>query len=155
MIAFFIACVPPKTSHHAKKIVRMGGFSRMADKPELVEAKAMLDNLLQPFQPETPLTGAVTLTLTFTWPWLKGHSKRFRGFGPQPHTSRPDCSNLAKTIEDRLVKLLFLQDDNAVADLRVRKFWGDKPGIAVEIRPLVMDLNAQMEAATLPLERIS
>jgi Holliday junction resolvase RusA-like endonuclease len=143
MLSFFIACVPPTTSHHHKRIVKRGKFASLADKPELVAAKAMLESLLMPFQPSAPVAGPVALTLEFTWPWLKGHSKKVRSQGRIPHTSRPDCSNLTKTLEDRLVALLFLEDDNAVVDLHVRKWWGERPGIAVSICPF----NAAVDAA--------
>ena len=131
-IRFRIMCVPPKTSHHAKKIVRIGKFSRLADKPELVASKAMLDSLLMPFQPQAPVSGPVELILTFTWPYRASEPKRNRGRLIY-HTSRPDCSNLAKTLEDRLVALCFLEDDNAVCRLVVAKFWGESPGIEVQI----------------------
>lgn len=36
MLDFTLVCIPPRTSHHAKRIVRVGAFSRLADKPELV-----------------------------------------------------------------------------------------------------------------------
>lgn len=135
MIAFRLTCVPPKTSHHAKRIVKIGKFSRLADKPELNEAKQMLDSLLLPHQPPTPIAGPVAMRLEFTWPFLASHPKKTKALGRIPHTSRPDLSNLAKTIEDRLVALRFIEDDNAVVELTLLKWWGDSPGIDVRIQP--------------------
>lgn len=132
---FRLNCIPPTTNHHAKKIVRIGKFSRLADKPELVAAKETIDGLLLPHQLSEPMAGPYRLRLEFTWPWLGKHGKRVRAAGRIPHTSRPDCSNLTKTIEDRLVRLRFIEDDNAVVDLQVRKWWGDEPGIEIEILP--------------------
>lgn len=134
-IRFRISCVPPKTSHHRKRIVRIGKFSRLADKRELVEAKHMLEALLLPHQPAQPIAGAVSLALEFTWPWLRGHSKQFKSAGMQPHTSRPDLTNVAKTLEDRLVALRFIEDDSRVVELILVKYWGDEPGIGVSITP--------------------
>lgn len=147
---FFISCVPPKTSHHHKKIVRLKTrdgrqFSKLGDKPELIEAKETLDALLLPFQRPT-MTGAVVLSVVFTWPWLKTARKRDIAKGRIPHTSRPDCSNLVKTLEDRLVRLKFIEDDNAVAGLHVEKWWGNTPGIEIEIRP-----HADQSAAVMPV----
>jgi Holliday junction resolvase RusA-like endonuclease len=113
--------------------VKLGKFSRLADKPELVASKAMLDSLLLPHQPTAPLTGPVTLRIEFTWPWLANHAKRIKALGRVPHTSKPDCTNVAKTFEDRLVALRFIGDDRAVVELTVLKFWGDEPGIFVRI----------------------
>lgn len=136
MISFHVSCIPPRTSHHAKRIVRIGQFSRLADKPELVAAKAMLDSVLLPHQPAAPITGPVSLSLEFTWPWRLSESKRVRAQGRAPMTSRPDCSNVTKSLEDRLVALRFIEDDNAVVDLHVAKWWGPTPGISVVIRPV-------------------
>lgn len=132
-LEFFLPCVPPTTTHHHKRIVNAGRFARMADRPELNEAKHLLDSLLLSHRPSSPLKGPVSLALEFTWPWRKSEPKKRRALGRVPHTSRPDCSNLAKTIEDRLVSLCFLEDDNSVASLKVQKWWGDKPGIFVRL----------------------
>src|SRR3990167_120693 len=78
VLRFHLACIPPKTSHHAKRIVRVGQFSRLADKPELVAAKGMLDGLLLPHQPAAPIVGPVSLELELTWPWRSSESKRVR-----------------------------------------------------------------------------
>ena len=134
--SFHLACVPPRTSHHAKHIVRVGQWSRLADKPELVKAKAMLDALLLPHQPVAPIPGPVRLELEFTWPWRAVESKRVRVQGRIPMTSRPDCDNVSKSITDRLMVLRFIEDDAAVVDLHVRKWWGNAPGITVTIQSL-------------------
>jgi Holliday junction resolvase RusA-like endonuclease len=135
MIEFFLVCVPPSTNHHAKRIIRIGQFTRLADKPELVAAKEMIDGLLVPHRPRLPLVGPITLTLEFTWPWRAGESLKTRARRLIPRTARPDCSNLAKTTEDRLAKLRFMQDDSQVVELVVRKFFGDHPGIGVRLEP--------------------
>ena len=132
-LCFHLACIPPKTSHHAKRIVRVGQWSRLADKPELVSAKATLDALLLPHQPSAPLTGPLRLELVFTWPWRASESKRVRALGHAPMTSRPDADNCSKTITDRLMALRFIEDDAAIVDLHVQKWWGPSPGIQVTV----------------------
>jgi Holliday junction resolvase RusA-like endonuclease len=132
-----MACVPPTTSHHAKRIVQVGAFKRLADRPELVGAKAMLDELLLPHQPVAPVTGPVKLSIEFTWPWRKSEPKRNLALGRMRHTSKPDCDNAAKTLTDRLAALRFIEHDQGVAELRVTKWWGAEPGIVVRIEPLV------------------
>lgn len=139
-MTFFLDCVPPTASHHSKRIVRVGKFSRLADKPELVAAKEMIDTLLLAHRPPAPLTGPVELTLAFTWPWRASDSKRIRSRGRIPRDTRPDCSNLAKTTEDRLVALRFLGDDGQVVRLVVEKWFGDCPGIGVTIEPFTPPL---------------
>lgn len=134
-VSFFVSCVPPKTSHHAKRIVRFGKFSRLADKPELEAAKQTLESLLQPHQPSAPVPGPVVLRITWIWPFLASHPKRVRAAGLVPCTSKPDLSNVLKTLEDRLVRLRFIEDDRSVVQVEMQKYWGATPGISVEIRP--------------------
>jgi Holliday junction resolvase RusA-like endonuclease len=131
-VEFFLSCVPPKTSHHAKRIVRIGKFARLADKPELVKAKATLDELLIPHQIPTPIPGPVRLEIVFHWPFLTSHPKRFRA-SPQFHTSKPDLSNVLKSLEDRLAALRFIENDAQVATVSMSKYWSDRPGIFVRI----------------------
>jgi Holliday junction resolvase RusA-like endonuclease len=138
MMAFFVPCVPPTANHQRKRIVRIGQSARLADKPELVAAKAMLDSVLLPHQPHAPVEGPVRLVLEFTWPWRKSEAKRTRALGRIPHTTRPDCSNTLKTFEDRLVALRFIEDDSRVVDVTVRKFFGDTPGIRVVIERVLL-----------------
>lgn len=135
MIEFFLVCVPPTANHQNKRIVRMAKWHKLADAPELVAAKEMIDGLLTPHRPLLPQLGPVTLTLEFTWPWRAGESLKTRARRLIPRTSRPDCSNIAKTTEDRLTALRFINDDNQVVELVVRKFFGDHPGIGVLIEP--------------------
>lgn len=134
-MTFRLACIPPTANHHAKKIVRVGQWSRLADKPELVAAREMLDGLLLHHQPAEPVRGPVALEVEFTWPWRKGDSQRLRSRGRVPHTSKPDLSNAIKNLEDRLVALRFIDDDRSVVRLALTKFWGNEPGIVVRIEP--------------------
>lgn len=134
-LSFFCPCVPPTATHHHKRIVKIGRFARMADKPELVQARHDLEAVLLPHRPAAPITGPVCVTLAFTWPWLKGATKRDRALGRIPKRSKPDCSNLAKTLEDRLAFLQFIEADENVVELHVSKSFGDRPGIFVEVRP--------------------
>lgn len=142
MIEFFLPCVPPTANHQNKKIIRikyrgkdgqMKDWTRTGDTDELIAAKQMIDGLLVPHRPLAPMRGAVTLTLEFTWPWRASDSAKTRARRLVPMVVRPDCSNLAKTTEDRLVALRFLEDDGPVCELVVRKFRGDHPGIGIRI----------------------
>lgn len=137
MIDFFVRCVPPKTSHHRKKITKIGRFYRIGDTQKLTDARGTLESLFQPFAPETPIAGAVSLRVEYEWPWREKDKKRTRALGRIPSVVRPDCSNLVKTTEDILVLLRFIEDDNAVAELLVRKWIGDTPGIRVSITSFV------------------
>ena len=134
-MTFFLACVPPKTAHHAKRIVRIGGFARMADTPALQQARGTLEALLLPHQPAVPVTGPVVLTLDLTWPWLQADRQRDRQRGRIPHDRKPDWDNAAKAICDTLARLRFFEQDSAIVDGRVRKWRGDTPGIRITLQP--------------------
>jgi Holliday junction resolvase RusA-like endonuclease len=139
-LTFRLSCVPPTVNHQRKKIVTIRtrdgrGFSKLADTSELNHAKALLEELLIPHQPPAPIAGPVVLTVEYTWPWLASHSKRVRAQRRIPHISKPDLTNVTKTLEDRLCELLFIEDDRKVVDLRVTKWWGSEPGIAITIAP--------------------
>lgn len=142
VVTIWLPGVQPKTSHHAKTIIRVrarGRFvARLADKPDLVKAKATLDQQLAPYRPEAPMRGPVRLSLAWIWPWVQSDRltvKRHATNGRTWHDRKPDCSNLTKTIEDRLVGMGFLEDDGQVVLLEARKYRGDTPGLWIRIEP--------------------
>jgi Holliday junction resolvase RusA-like endonuclease len=143
VIAFRIPCIPPTATHHHKKIVRVRGFYKLADRPELRNARDMIDGLLVPYRPPVPMRGAIALKLVFTWPWPSGTPKQVRRLGRVPRMTKPDCSNVAKMIEDRLAALLFFTNDTQVARLVVEKYNGDDPGIGIALRLFIGPLYAQ------------
>jgi Holliday junction resolvase RusA-like endonuclease len=132
-ITFNVPMVPPKTTHHSKRIVRVGQFSKLADTEALTTAREILIAGFRPFRPAAPLEGPLKLHLDFEWPWRKGDSKKKRAGGRIPCTVKPDCTNAAKTAEDILVLLGFMHDDNQVTELHVTKFIGGNPGITVHL----------------------
>ena len=143
IVRIHLSCIPPTANHQRKRIVRIKlrdgrEFTKLADKPELRAATAMLDSLLLSHQIPQPVAAPVALVIEFTWPWLSTHGKRVRAQGRIPHTGRPDCDNAAKTLTDRLADLRFIEDDKHIADLRVRKWWGNTPGIEIAIAPFIV-----------------
>lgn len=133
VLRFRIDCDPPRTTHHSKKIIRLGKFSRLADTPELRAARESWIALLRPHAPAEPIPGPVYLSLAFTYPWRASDTKRDRALGEVPCTVKPDCSNAAKTVEDVMALLRFFENDNLVSDLRVSKSFGNHPGLVVAL----------------------
>jgi Holliday junction resolvase RusA-like endonuclease len=160
-LSFRLACVPPTAGHHHKKIIRLrtrtgNEFLKLGNRPELNQAMRLLEELLIPHQPPAPVIGPVVLTVEYTWPWLASHGKKVRALGRIPHISKPDLTNVTKTLEDRLCELLFIEDDRKVVDLHARKWWGDEPGIAITIAPfgstsIASTLPPHWQADALPL----
>lgn len=135
-MTFTLRLDPPEVSHHAKRIVKIGQYYRLADLPTLTAAKKAIDAALRPHRVPAPLLGPVRLSLDFTFPWRTKDGRKVRARGRIPRETRPDCSNLAKTTEDRLVAMGFLGDDGQVVELVVRKWFGAEPGIRVVLEPV-------------------
>jgi Holliday junction resolvase RusA-like endonuclease len=145
-VEFFLPCEPPTVNHQSGRVLvvrpmwspkkgRMVPVPQVADSKELKAAKQAIEKMLMPYRIPRPISGPVKLTVEFTWPWRQGDSKRVRAQGRLPKTTRPDATNTAKTFEDRLVATGFLEDDNQVTEIVVRKWFGDTPGIKVTITP--------------------
>ncbi len=129
MISFFLDCVPPTTTAQQKGVSR----GRFFTKAKVKDAERLYCTLLVPHRPKAPLTGPLSAEITFTFPFRNGESKSVIAQGWMPHDKRPDCSNLVKLFEDCMGIVGFFGDDGQIADLRVRKGWGKKPGIGVTI----------------------
>jgi len=143
MIEFTMRIIPPKTTSQQKRAVAIFGKGgkyagiRFFKGKKVEQASNDLASLMLPYQPPAPLDGPLCLHLTFTWPWRKSESKKRMALGSLPMDTRPDVDNLAKLCMDNMVKLGFMGDDGQVAELRVRKFWGDLPGIRVVLYSIV------------------
>jgi Holliday junction resolvase RusA-like endonuclease len=138
MIAFHLPIIPPKaTSQGAgKRIVIVKGKPLFFKNAKAQSAENDLTLLCSCHAPAQPMEGPLSLSIDFVFPWRASEPKRRIALGRVPHTSKPDCSNLVKMIEDVLTKLRFWQDDSQVADLHVTKAWGKAVGIYVAIRTL-------------------
>lgn len=88
-----------------------------------------------------PLAGPVSLRLTFTLPRPKSHYRtgaragELREAAPAYHSTRPDGDKLARAVLDALAGVAYL-DDGQVARLEVRKLFGERPGVTVELEAL-------------------
>ncbi|MCW1885602.1 RusA family crossover junction endodeoxyribonuclease [Luteolibacter flavescens] len=138
MIAFHLPITPPKaTSQGAgKRILVKDGKPMFFKNRKATSAENDLTLLCSRHVPREPMDGPLSLSIDFVFPWRASEPKKRIALGRVPHTSKPDCSNLVKMIEDCLTRLQFWKDDSQVADLRVTKAWGKAVGIYVAIRPL-------------------
>lgn len=144
MISFHLPIVPPKaTSQGAGKRMMIIKSKKTGEHVPLFfknkQAESAEHDLLvlcSHYKPLRPIEGAVRLHVDFVWPWRKTEPKKRIALGRVAHTSKPDCSNIIKLLEDCLTKLGFWTDDGQVADLQVTKAWGDHVGITVTLTPL-------------------
>lgn len=80
-----------------------------------------------------PLTGPITINLTFYLPMPESWSKKKKiESDGQMHVSKPDRDNLEKGICDALNKIVW-KDDGQVCDGRTRKFYSSEPRVEIEI----------------------
>ncbi len=136
MIEFRHDCIPPTVTAQGAgtRITVRGGKPRVYKDAKAKGSIADLTSICHPHRPTSPLPGPLEVHLEFAWPWRKSETKRLRGMGRLPMTSRPDCDNLAKQICDVMTKLQFWNDDSQVYHLTISKFWADRPGIKVSIK---------------------
>lgn len=85
--------------------------------------------------------GAMTMALTFVRPRPKSHYGTGRNAGvlkrsaPTYPTTMPDCSKLARAVEDALTDVIW-KDDSQVVDSHVTKKWGPYFRVIVEVESL-------------------
>jgi Holliday junction resolvase RusA-like endonuclease len=135
-INVFIPCnLPTVTSQQKGAFSVPGGRGvRFFKKAKVKASEATFHALLLPHVPSAPFAGPLRLTLGFIFPWRKTERKSvMRAHSEVPVTTRPDLSNLVKTLEDVMTTLRFWGDDSQISDLRLTKRYADTPGLRIEI----------------------
>jgi Holliday junction resolvase RusA-like endonuclease len=143
-IMFHLAIVPPKATSQSAGKRMMIITDKVTGKPKPMffknkdtkQAEHDFTVLLQPFRPPAPIDNPIKLEVDIVWPWRATEPNWRRALGRVYHTSKPDCSNWIKQMEDCMTKLQFWNDDGQVAILHVSKAWGDQVGIFVRVIPL-------------------
>ena len=130
---FFMPMRPPTVTHQAKQLhAYMKGGKPSAvlhDTPELKDARAQLHAALAPHAPDAPELGAVQLVVKWIFPAEGRPNGSWK-------TTKPDTDNLEKALKDEMTRLHFWRDDAQVCSEIAEKFWGDTPGVYVEVRAL-------------------
>ena len=139
-IEFKIPCNPPKSTAQASlRIMKRKDGSQFVGKfakSKGQQTQNQLMSLLNEHRPEKSLTGPLSLSVRWVYPWRKSESKRNMSLGHMPCDKRPDCDNLMKLLGDCMTRIGFWEDDSQIADLRFQKFWGDNPGIEIAIEEI-------------------
>lgn len=126
----FLAMEPPAVTHNDLEPGMRGGRPCIRKSDRLREAEDAIMARLAPARPAEPLSGPLRLQVR----WCFGTGGR----RPQgaPHTSRPDMSNMLKTLEDCMVRAGWIADDALVCEERLAKAWSDPAGIWVRAEEL-------------------
>lgn len=85
-----------------------------------------------------PLAGPLEVDILIRRPIPQSWSKKRQAAalsGAERPTSKPDFDNYAKTVD--ALNLVVWIDDGQVVDGRVRKFYSDKPGMWITVKPVL------------------
>lgn len=107
-------------------------FSRRSGRPYTPEEtrtfEAMVGRLAKAQFPYAPIDrnqGGIKLEMTFYFKKAKTNKSK-------EHLQKPDCTNLAKAVEDALNGIVFI-DDSQVTDMVIKKRWAESDSFTVAI----------------------
>ena len=141
MINFFLPMVPPTVTQqeHEFKVIR--GRVVVYDPPRLKDARQKFtDHLLAQKRRIPgwdflfPLDGPIRLVTKWIWPCdcADGETHKVGEW----KTTKPDTDNLIKLFKDCLTRTHYWHDDAQVCSEVTEKFYGDRPGIYVQVEPI-------------------
>ncbi|NBW13846.1 MAG: RusA family crossover junction endodeoxyribonuclease [Caulobacteraceae bacterium] len=105
---------------------------RAYDPKENVKAKASIGTIALPHFPR-PITGPVWLNVICVFEVPKSWPKKRRAAAlGGPHTSKPDCDNVVKSIKDGLTRIAWADDAQVWRETTI-KTWGETASTTVTI----------------------
>lgn len=129
MTSFFMAMVPPTTTHQEKQVSIVNGKPVFYEPQELKAARQKLMAHLTKHKPEKKYMCGIRLMVKWCFPRGKHKDGEYR-------TSKPDTDNLQKLLKDCMTECGYWKDDALVASEIVEKFWAEIPGIYIRIEEL-------------------
>lgn len=117
------------------RFARMGNFVTTYDPRKSADYKQLVYLEACKVKPGKPLEGALSMTVRAYRQIPKSYSKAKRVkaiSGELRPTTKPDCSNLCKGIEDTLNGIIY-KDDSQIISLQVEKWYSEDPRVEVEI----------------------
>lgn len=141
MISFTVPGAPQGKGR--AKIVKIGGFSRMATPGKTVAYEGLIAHAAQAAMKGAPLMeGAAACNVFIDAPvpasW-SAKKQRMALAGEVFPTTKPDADNVVKAIFDGCNGVLW-RDDVLVVDLRVRKRYAATPCVRVEVWSVVQPM---------------
>lgn len=131
VVEFFIAMIPPTTTHQQKQVTVRSGKPVFYEPEDLKAARAKLMAHLGQHVPEKKLKGPLRLMTKWCFPLVNGKSNG------QYKDTKPDNGNSNKLLEDCMEDLgYFEKGDAQIASLIVEHFWSDVPGIYIRIEEI-------------------
>ena len=126
----FLAMEPPTVTHNDLEPGMRGDRPYIRKSARLREAEDALVARLARQAPPEPMGGPLSVEVRWCFATRGAHAQG------EPHTSRPDMSNMLKTLEDCMVRAGWIVDDSLVCDEHMAKAWMDPAGIWVRAAEL-------------------
>lgn len=126
---FFVAMVPPTTTHQEKQV--NWNTKTFYEPAELKAARSKLVAYLGQHVPNQKYTGGIRLITKWCFPITGKHQDG------EYKITRPDTDNLQKLLKDVMTDLGYWTDDSLVASEITEKFWAKVPGIYIRIEELI------------------
>ena len=118
---------------------RQGGFVKAYDPAKSRDYKQYVRLVASEDAPETPVTGAVVLSLRIYRSIPKSMSKKKREAalaGRLRPTTKPDVSNVLKGVEDALKGLWYTDDSQIVGYGTLGKWYAERPRIEIAMQEI-------------------
>lgn len=123
----FLAMEPPTVTHNDLRAALRGGRPAIVKSDRLREAEDAIMARLVPARPAEPLSGPLSVEVRWCFATSGAHAQG------EPHTDKPDMSNMLKTLEDCMARAGWIVDDSLVCDEHTAKAWMDPAGIWVRV----------------------
>lgn len=115
----------PKTTAQQKGVYVRNGKPYFYTKDKVESARREFLRELKPHRPKAPADYPVKLFVIF---YFDVKNKSLWG---KPKTTKPDLDNYLKLLKDCMTEAGYWVDDALVVDERTKKYYADKPVIAV------------------------
>lgn len=126
----FLAMEPPTVTHNDLEPCTRHGRPSIRKSDRLRDAEdAVIARLRACGVPRTPVSGPMRVSVRWCFP--RGAKRQ-----GEPHTAKPDMSNMLKTLEDCLQRAGVIADDAQICEEHLAKAWCDPAGIWVRVEPL-------------------
>lgn len=107
----------------------VGKMAKSSAKKWNVEFTALLIEAKSKFNVKT-YTGPTTVGVVFVYPHTKQSAKEGQSV---PKVTRPDVDNLAKSVLDCMVSAGWLEDDNLIVELILKKIHAPSAQVVIDI----------------------
>lgn len=116
----------------------INGRVKMYDPKKSSEYKNYIRLVASQHAPKELLDGPLQLTVRVYRPTLKSFSKKKKKLAEEGKirpTTKPDTDNYIKGIKDALKNVIW-KDDSQVVDLKVSKYYSEKPRVEIKIEQI-------------------